>query len=94
MEFVYLKAAPAPSFCRLVRTVALFPWADTPSFRSRRRAPNPLGWRERTELLPGIHSFPVHPYTVFYRIADNVPEIVRVLHERRDAINILSSQQH
>jgi len=57
-------------------------------------AANPLAWRERTDLLLGIHSFPVHPYTVFYRIADNIPEIVRVLHERRDAINILSSQPH
>jgi toxin ParE1/3/4 len=55
---------------------------------------NPLAWRERTDLLPGIHGFPVHPYTVFYRIADNLPEIVRVLHERRDAIKILSSERH
>jgi plasmid stabilization system protein ParE len=54
---------------------------------------NPYGWRERTELMPGIHGFLVRPYTVFYRIADNIPEIVRVLHERRDAINLLSSNR-
>jgi toxin ParE1/3/4 len=57
-------------------------------------ADNPFGWRERPDLLPGIHGFPVRPYTVFYRVADNTPEIVRVLHERRDTISILSSQQH
>ncbi len=45
---------------------------------------NPYAWRERTELMRGIHAVPVHPYTIFYRIADHSPEIVRVLHERRD----------
>lgn len=51
---------------------------------------NPHAWRERTELMRGIHGVPVHPYTIFYRIADHSPEIVRVLHERRDTARILS----
>jgi plasmid stabilization system protein ParE len=51
---------------------------------------NPHAWRERTELMRGIHAVPVHPYTIFYRIADHSPEIVPVLHERRDTASILS----
>lgn len=53
-------------------------------------AENPLGWRERAELMRGIHGVPVHPYMIFYRVVDNLPEIVRVLHERRDSARILS----
>jgi toxin ParE1/3/4 len=51
---------------------------------------NPHGWCERTELMRGIHGVPVHPYMIFYRISDHMPEIVRVLHERRDSAKILS----
>lgn len=53
-------------------------------------AENPHGWRERPELMRGIHGVPVHPYMIFYRVVDNLPEIVRVLHERRDSSQILS----
>jgi toxin ParE1/3/4 len=41
-----------------------------------------LMWRARDEIIPGLRSVLVHPYTVFYRINDSVVEIVRVLHER------------
>lgn len=54
-------------------------------------AENPQAWRERPDLLPGIRGLPVHPYTIFYRIADGKPEIVRVLHERRDIAAVLSA---
>ena len=53
-------------------------------------ATNPLAWRERTELARGIRAFPVHPYTVFYRVIDGVPEIVRVLHERRNSSDVIA----
>jgi toxin ParE1/3/4 len=53
-------------------------------------AENSHGWRERPDLLRGIHAFPVHPYTIFYRVNDNIPEIVRILHERRDTSHILA----
>jgi toxin ParE1/3/4 len=55
-------------------------------------AENPHAWRERSELIQGIHGVPVRPYTIFYRIADRTPEIVRVLHERRDAARVLSDR--
>jgi toxin ParE1/3/4 len=53
---------------------------------------NPQGWRERTDLRPNIRSVPVHPYTVFYRLNGKLPEIVRVLHERRNAARILTTE--
>lgn len=57
-------------------------------------AEDPRGWRERMELLRGIRAFPIHPYTIFYRISDDIPEIVRVLHERRDITRLLSRSGH
>ena len=49
-----------------------------------RIADHPLAWRERGDLVPGVRSVPIHPYSIFYRLQDDVVEIVRVLHERRD----------
>ena len=43
-----------------------------------------LMWRARDEVMPGLRSVVVHPYTVFYRVTDGSVEIVRVLHERRN----------
>jgi toxin ParE1/3/4 len=43
-----------------------------------------LMWRARDEVMPGLRSVLVHPYTVFYRVTDGNVEIVRVLHERRN----------
>lgn len=41
--------------------------------------------RTRDDLLPGIRVFPVEKnYAVFYRIADDAVEIVRVVHAARD----------
>lgn len=45
---------------------------------------NPLAWRVRDDLIPGLRSALVSPHTVFYRVRDHDIEIVRVLHERRD----------
>jgi toxin ParE1/3/4 len=49
-----------------------------------RAGENPLAWRARDEVRPGLRSVLAHPYTVFYRIRDDAVEIARVLHERRD----------
>jgi toxin ParE1/3/4 len=50
----------------------------------QRIASNPLAWRARDELTPGLRSAFARPYTLFYRVRSNDIEIVRVLHERRD----------
>ena len=49
-------------------------------------------WRVRDEILPGLRSVLVHPYTIFYRLNDGVVEIVRVLHERRDFTAVFSTK--
>jgi toxin ParE1/3/4 len=49
-----------------------------------------LMWRARDEIMPGLRSVIVHPYTVFYRIHDDIVEIARVLHERRDLARVFS----
>lgn len=44
----------------------------------------PLLGIERIELLPGMRSFPVESYTVFYQVRSKQIEIIRVLHGRQD----------
>jgi toxin ParE1/3/4 len=38
----------------------------------QRLADEVLMWRARDEIIPGLRSVLVHPYTVFYRINDSV----------------------
>jgi toxin ParE1/3/4 len=40
--------------------------------------------RSREELAPGLRSFPVGKYVVFYRPIDDGIEVVRVLHGAQD----------
>jgi plasmid stabilization system protein ParE len=51
-----------------------------------RIAERPLTWRSREDLAPGLRAFRVRSYGLFYRIAGGGPEILRVLHERRDLV--------
>jgi hypothetical protein len=37
-----------------------------------------------------IRAGPVYPYAILYRVVNDAPEIVRVLHERRHFAAILS----
>lgn len=43
---------------------------------------------DRRDLAPGIKSFPVDRYVLYYRPNDNGIELVRVLHGSRD-VNLL-----
>jgi toxin ParE1/3/4 len=56
-------------------------------------AKNPLAWRTRDEIMPGIRLVPVHPYIIFFRVVNDTPEITRVLHERRQFAAILSDAE-
>jgi len=47
-------------------------------------AASPHIGRSRTELLPGLSSFPFGRYIIFYFIIPGGIEIVRVLHSARD----------
>jgi len=40
--------------------------------------------RQRDELIPGIRSFPVKRYIIFYRIEGDAVEVVRILSGYRD----------
>ncbi|HYS23002.1 MAG TPA: type II toxin-antitoxin system RelE/ParE family toxin [Candidatus Eisenbacteria bacterium] len=51
-------------------------------------ARQPGSGRRREELAPGIQSFPLGHYIIFYRAVASVIEIVRVLHGARDIENI------
>jgi toxin ParE1/3/4 len=59
-----------------------------------RAAGKPMVWRARDELIPGLRSIAVRPYAIFYRIAADNIEIVRVLHERRDLAAIFSKPRN
>ncbi len=47
-------------------------------------AHSPRLGRKRDELAHGLRSFPVGSYVIFYRVAHNGVEIIRVLHGARD----------
>jgi toxin ParE1/3/4 len=49
---------------------------------------HPLIGRERPEILPGIRSFSVMSWVVFYRPENEFVDIVRVLHGARDLTEI------
>src|SRR5665213_584812 len=44
----------------------------------------PLSWRRRDDVMPGLRSSFVHPYTIFYRVSGTTIEVARVVHQRRD----------
>lgn len=44
----------------------------------------PLMGTERPELLPNSRSLPIESHILFYRVAANRVEIIRVLHGRQD----------
>ena len=47
-------------------------------------AETPMMGRERSELLPGMRSFPIGRYLIFYRIVEETLQVVRVLSGYRD----------
>jgi toxin ParE1/3/4 len=51
---------------------------------------HPFGGRSRDEVRPGLRSIFARPYVIFYRVRDEVAEIVRILHGRRDLDEIFN----
>jgi toxin ParE1/3/4 len=51
---------------------------------------HPFAGRARDELRSGVRSLAATPHVVFYRVANNVPEIIRILDGRRDIEEIFS----
>jgi toxin ParE1/3/4 len=54
-------------------------------------AENPGMGTARDNLAPGLRSFPVGNYLVFYRVASDGIELVRVLHGSRDLKKLFTS---
>ena len=54
----------------------------------------PLAGRARDEIRPGLRSLAAAPQTVFYRVKDDWPEIVRVLDGRQDIEEIFSDGEN
>jgi len=52
---------------------------------------HPLAGRSRAEVRPGLRSVAASPHVVFYRVADGLVEIVRVLDGRQDIDAILTN---
>jgi len=50
----------------------------------KRIANNPLGYRERHELAPGLRSCAHGNYVIFFDVLPGVDEVVRVMHGARD----------
>jgi toxin ParE1/3/4 len=51
---------------------------------SERVRRQPLTWRSRDEIKPGLHSILIHPYVLFYQVKPGAVEVVRVVHQRRN----------
>jgi toxin ParE1/3/4 len=51
---------------------------------------HPFAGRARNEVRPGLRSIAAASHVVFYRVKDDVAEIVRVLDGRRDLDEILA----
>lgn len=54
-------------------------------------AQNPYLGRRREELMPGLRSFPVGRYVIFYIPRQEAIEVVRVLHGARDIDEIFAN---
>ena len=49
----------------------------------------PESGRLREEISPGLRSFPVRPYVVFYRPFEDTILVLRILHGHRDSKRIM-----
>jgi toxin ParE1/3/4 len=51
---------------------------------------HPFGGRARNEVRPGLRSIAASPHVIFYRVTNDIAEIVRVLDGRRDLDQIFA----
>jgi len=51
---------------------------------------HPFAGRARDEVRSGLRSITARPYVIFYRMRDDVAEIVRILHGKRDLDRLLT----
>jgi toxin ParE1/3/4 len=51
---------------------------------------HPFAGRARDDVRPGLRSIAASPHVVFYRVRNEVAEIIRVLDRRRDVDEIFA----
>ena len=51
---------------------------------------HPFAGRPRNELRWGLRSLAATPHVIFYRVTDDIPEIIRILDSRRDIDEIFA----
>jgi toxin ParE1/3/4 len=61
--------------------------------KCRSHAQFPETGQTREELAPGLRSFPVDPYVVFFRPVEDTIQVLRVLHGRRDINRIMGKKK-
>jgi toxin ParE1/3/4 len=64
-------------------------WIRTLEIQCQKLGDMPGMGRRRDEFSPGLRSFPVSAYIIFYRATDDGIQILRVIHGSRDIPNIL-----
>jgi toxin ParE1/3/4 len=77
----YLRVAGRAIADKIVREIAE---------KSRLLENHPFGGRSRDEVHPGLRSIAARPHVIFYRVAQNRAEIVRVIDGRRDLDEIFA----
>jgi toxin ParE1/3/4 len=80
----YQRVASAELADRLLREIAE---------AGQRLSREAVMWRRRDEVWQGLRSVPVRPYMIFYRVNEDVVEIVRIIHEQRDLARIFGSKE-
>ena len=94
----YQLSHKARSDILTIREFTLQHWGATKSLeyvawlrdRMRWLAKAPARGKHRDELGPGLFSYPQGSHIIFYRVADNGIEVVRVLHQTMDSVRHLT----
>jgi len=68
-------------------------WLDRLDEKFRLLAAQAMMGRARDELAPGVRSFPIGRYVVFYVPLDDGIDVVRVLHGARDIDAVFNPEQ-
>jgi len=68
-------------------------WVDRVDEQFSLLATQAMIGRSRDELAPGIRSFPVGRYVIFYVPLDDGIDVVRVLHSARDVEAFFNPEQ-
>ncbi len=68
-------------------------WVDRLDEQLGLLAEQPMMGRSRDELSPGVRSFPLGRYVIFYAPLDDGIDVIRVLHGARDVDAVFKPEQ-